>query len=87
MKSRIPQVQIAFVALLAISGIGIVGYQAYFIWPVDKCENHGDWWDPKDRVCAVPMPISQFTGRRVDGKLVIERRVQAAAAPASAAKP
>ncbi|HKT54620.1 MAG TPA: hypothetical protein VJP88_09215 [Caulobacteraceae bacterium] len=31
--------------------------------PKARCEAKGDWWDAEDHVCAVPMPLSRFTGR------------------------
>jgi hypothetical protein len=38
-------------------------YHFMYVWPRHQCEQKGDWWDSKDRVCAVPMPIWAFTGR------------------------
>ncbi len=81
MKSVIPLVQILVLIGFLVACAGVVAYQVYFVWPVERCEANGNWWDPKDHVCAVPMPISQFTGRKVDGKLVIEHRAEPAAAP------
>jgi hypothetical protein len=31
--------------------------------PKSRCEAKGDWWDDEDHLCAIPMPISHFTGR------------------------
>jgi hypothetical protein len=71
MKSRIPQVQIGVLAAFVLIFVGLLIYQSLYIWPVQRCEAHGDWWDEKDHVCAVPVPISMFTGRTVGGKLVV----------------
>ena len=53
------------------TGQAIVAFQAYYVWPANRCEAKGDWWDPEDHVCAVPMPISQFTGRKIGNKEVV----------------
>jgi len=83
MKSHIPKVQLGFVAAFVVIFAGLLIYQAYYIWPAQRCEAHGDWWDEKDKVCAVPVPISMFTGRRVGGKLVLQPAPHPAAKPAS----
>ena len=31
------------------------------------CEAKGDWWDNKARVCAVPRPLTHWTGRPLSG--------------------
>jgi hypothetical protein len=85
MKSRIPAIQLAFLIAFGVICAGLVAYQALYIWPENACEHNGDWWDPSSRTCAKPIPISQFTGRKVGGKLVIERvsRRPVALAPGS----
>ena len=85
MKSHIPKVQIAFIALFVVTFVGLLSYQALYIWPIQRCEAVGHWWDPQDKVCAVPIPISMFTGRKIGGRLVLQRAARPAAK--SAAKP
>jgi hypothetical protein len=53
---------ILFATFLLVSA-GAYAYQAYYIWPMQKCERAGDWWSPKDRACATPIPLWRFTGR------------------------
>ena len=65
MKSSIDQIKLIFLGVFAISCAAIWGYHAFYVWPREACEAHGDWWDWRDRVCAVPMPIWTITGRRV----------------------
>jgi hypothetical protein len=38
-------------------------YQVYYVWPMQKCERAGAWWDPRDRQCLTPIPIWRLTGR------------------------
>ena len=84
MKSNIPRIRLGFLIVFAVLCAAMVTYQIMYVWPSQRCEAVGDWWDPRDRVCAVPIPISQFTGRRIDGKLVVTRNpTKAAAKPAA----
>jgi hypothetical protein len=62
--------------MFVVSVALIWNYQSRVVWPRERCEAHGDWWDDEDRVCAVPMPIWTFT-HRVPGQV----------APGPAAKP
>ena len=71
MKSNITKIGYGFLITFGVLCAAVVAFQVYYIWPANRCEAMGDWWDPQDRVCAVPMPISQFTGRKVGGKEVL----------------
>jgi hypothetical protein len=53
------------VALCAFFGASLaaVGYQMVFVWPVQRCEARGDWWDAQYRECLTPMAIWRITGR------------------------
>jgi hypothetical protein len=81
MKSRIPSIQWAFLIAFGVVCAGLLAYQALYVWPSEQCESQGDWWDPASRTCAVPMPISHFTGRKIGGELVLRRAAPAAAKP------
>lgn len=63
MNRTIDRVKLIFLVIFAVSCVIIWSYQALYVWPRNKCEKMGDWWDWRDRVCAVPMPIWRFTGR------------------------
>ncbi|HEY2658520.1 MAG TPA: hypothetical protein VGI79_02280 [Caulobacteraceae bacterium] len=76
MKSNIPKIRLGFLILFAVLCAAMITYQIMYVWPAQRCEAVGDWWDPRDRVCAVPIPISQFTGRKIDGKLVVTPNAQ-----------
>ena len=65
MNPTIDRLKLIFLVIFAICCVGIWTYQALYVWPRNKCEAMGDWWDWRDRVCAVPMPIWRFTGRGI----------------------
>jgi hypothetical protein len=49
--------------VFAAACAGLWGYQILVVWPRERCEAVGHWWDDKDRVCAIPMPLTTWTGR------------------------
>jgi hypothetical protein len=51
-----------FATFLLVSA-GTIAYQAYYIWPMQKCERAGSWWSAKYRQCDIPIPIWRITGR------------------------
>jgi hypothetical protein len=63
MNVTIDRIKLIFLGLFVISCAAIWGYHAFYVWPKQRCEARGDWWDDQDRVCAVPMPIWSFTHR------------------------
>ena len=63
MNRTIDRLKLIFLVIFAVCCVIAWSYQALYIWPRNKCEKMGDWWDWHDRVCAVPMPIWRFTGR------------------------
>jgi hypothetical protein len=84
MKSSIDRIKLFFLAVFAVACALIWGYEVFYVQPRDRCEAHGDWWDWRDRVCAVPMPIWAITGRHAGP----EHPIPGAAAPKAApAKP
>jgi hypothetical protein len=58
------RVQLAYVGLFFAACIGVFYYQANYIWPVQRCEQHGGWWSARFHECATPMPIWRITGRK-----------------------
>jgi hypothetical protein len=71
MKSSIDRIKLIFFGVFVVACAAAWGYQAMFIWPKQRCEAHGDWWDDEDRVCAVPMPIWAFT-HRMPGEVALQ---------------
>ena len=82
MKSNIPKIRLAFLIAFAVICAVMTAYQVMYVWPAQRCEALGNWWDPLDRVCAVPIPISQFTGRKIDGQYVLTPKAAKPPAPA-----
>ena len=35
----------------------------FWIWPGQRCEESGNWWDWRTRECATPIALSSITGR------------------------
>ena len=66
---------------VAVTG-GVVGYQVLYVWPAEKCDRAGLWWDPRDRQCLTPVPIEKFTR----GALAAYR-ITPASPPAPTARP
>ncbi len=82
MKSNLSKIGLGFLITFALLCVAIIAFQAYYIWPANRCEAKGDWWDPEDHVCAVPMPISHFTGRKIgDKEVVVPKPATPPAAP------
>ena len=68
MNRTITRVKIIFFGLFLAGSLGMLGYHFYFVWPAQNCDAQGGWWDPKDHLCASPMPIWRITGR-LPGKI------------------
>lgn len=56
------QTKITFVVFL-VTVFLIFVIQIFWIWPGQRCEEAGMWWDWRTRACARPVLISSITGR------------------------
>ncbi len=63
MNAWITNAKLIVTAMAFIAVAATVGYEWLYVWPVQKCEQKGAWWDPKDHQCLVPMPIWRITNR------------------------
>lgn len=63
MNPTINRLKILFLVLFAFGAVAIWGYQVFYVWPAQKCDNRGGWWDRKGRICASPIYIPSITGR------------------------
>lgn len=63
MNATIDRIKLIFLGLFVVACGAVFAYHYFYVWPKQRCEAHGDWWDDRDRVCAVPMPIWTFTHR------------------------
>jgi hypothetical protein len=64
MNTTFDRLKLFFLGVLAISCAAIWSYQVFYVWPRERCERAGGWWDGKDRRCGVPVAIWRFTGRK-----------------------
>jgi hypothetical protein len=80
MNRTIDRLKLIFLAAFAILSAGAFVYHIGWVWPGQKCEAAGDWWDWRSRTCARPILISDITGR------VIKDDTTRQAAKADAAK-
>ena len=63
MNPTIDRLKILFLILFAVGCVGIWSYQIFYVWPAQKCDRHGGWWDGKARICAAPIYVPDLTGR------------------------
>ena len=63
MNRFIDRLKIFFIGVFLICCIGIWTLHLVWIWPGKRCEAKGMWWDWRERVCALPVPLQVFTGR------------------------
>jgi len=63
MNAAIPRLKLIFVGVFAVACVFIWALQIFYVWPRDRCEARGNWWDPQARVCATPISLSKITGR------------------------
>lgn len=87
----INRLKLIFLCLFALISTGALAYHLIVVWPRDRCEAGGKWWDTEGRVCAQPVQISDITGRTVYDKRaeawVKAESAKKAPAPAPATKP
>jgi hypothetical protein len=70
MTRLLNRLKIFFLGLFFVLSAGTLAYHYFYVWPAKRCESQGNWWDPKTRVCAVPIPISTITGRKPNGEAI-----------------
>ncbi|MFA7261839.1 MAG: hypothetical protein WC068_02345 [Caulobacter sp.] len=63
MNPTINRLKLVFLVLFAIGTAAIWGYQFFYVFPAQKCDDRGGWWDRKGRICATPLYIPSITGR------------------------
>lgn len=63
MKTAIPRLKLIALGAFAVACCVIWAVQVFYVWPRDRCEAYGNWWDSQARVCATPISISKLTGR------------------------
>jgi hypothetical protein len=63
MRTFYVRMRLFFLAAAILTCGGLWAYQYLYVWPRQRCEAAGDWWDDKDRRCGVPVAIWRITGR------------------------
>lgn len=63
MRSSIPRLKWIFLGLFVVGCAAVWVYHLMWVWPQDRCEAAGRWWDSSTRVCAQPIYIPDITGR------------------------
>jgi hypothetical protein len=64
MNKTINRLKWMFITAFAFSCVAVALHQVYYVIPRDRCETAGHWWDPKTRICGVPITLSTLTGRK-----------------------
>jgi hypothetical protein len=67
MNRLIDRLKIYFVVFFAICCVAVWTTYLIWVWPGQRCEAKGMWWDWRTRTCAMPVPLHVFTGRTPQG--------------------
>jgi hypothetical protein len=79
MNPTIDRLKLIFLGLFVAMSLGVWVYHAVWVWPGQKCEEAGKWWDWQSRTCARPILISDITGRVISDPKAREAAKAAAA--------
>ena len=80
-NKAIERLTLLFVGVFAVSCVVVAVYQLVWVMPVKRCEDHGFWWDPATRVCAMPISVTSFTHRPIGAPKIVVSSVKPAAKP------
>jgi hypothetical protein len=72
MDRFINRLKLVFIGVFAVAGVLVWTYHLVWVWPGQRCEAHGGWWDWHTRACATPVPLSMFTGKPGERRIVPE---------------
>ena len=64
MNFFIRRVELVFLGLFAAISALVWIYQFFWVAPVKKCEQHGNWWDPQSGSCAHVIYLPSITHRK-----------------------
>jgi hypothetical protein len=57
------RVQFIYLGIFLAACAGLFAYESIFVWPPQRCEAKGSWWNAQDRECDTPILIWRLTGR------------------------
>ncbi len=63
MNPNIERLKVIFIAAFLVAVVGVGIWQVGWIMPRKQCEQAHRWWDPGERVCAMPVLITSITRR------------------------
>jgi len=63
MDRWIANAKLIVLSLFLTVSLGTLGYHMLYVWPAQRCETRGAWWDARDRQCLTPLPIWRITHR------------------------
>ncbi len=86
MNPNIERLKLIFVAAFVLAVVGVMVWQIGWIMPQKKCEKAHRWWDPGERVCAMPVLITTITRRPAADKQAEAEAAAAIGQPAPKAK-
>ena len=64
MNLTINRLKWIFLGLFAVGCVAVWVYHLMWVWPGQRCEAAGRWWDGATRTCAQPIYIPDITGRQ-----------------------
>ena len=69
MQTTIDRIKLIFLGVFLVCAAAALVYHFHWVRPALQCEaEQHKWWDPKGRVCAKPVLISDITGRTIEDK-------------------
>ena len=63
MNPNIERLKLIFIAAFLVAVVIVGVWQVGWIIPQKRCEAAHRWWDPGERVCAMPVLITTITRR------------------------
>jgi hypothetical protein len=64
MNRLIDRMKIFFLVVFGIACVAVWTLHLVWIWPGQRCEAKGWWWDWRKRICALPVPLEVLTGHK-----------------------
>ncbi len=64
MTKTFSRLKYGFFTLFLLGSAASAYYSIFVVKPRQDCERKGGWWDADEKVCATPIDISMFTGRK-----------------------
>jgi hypothetical protein len=79
------RLRLVFVSIFVVVCAASFAYSYFWRWPEQRCLANHNQWDWRQRVCAVPVIITDITRRPAQDPAAERRAREALAKPANAA--